>query len=144
VFKKDKSKIDKITSCIGAGTSIGGEFRFCEGAHIDGTVDGSVYAVEMKNSALVVSELGNISGNVYVETLLFNGQIKGDIYASKIVRLGANARVSGNVFYHKVEMAMGAEVVGKLIKLDQEAWESMSIKSETNNDYSLSGELDNG
>ena len=38
----------------------------------------------------------------------------GDVYANERVEL-ANARVSGTVYYRLLEMAMGAEVNGKLV-----------------------------
>jgi cytoskeletal protein CcmA (bactofilin family) len=50
-----------------------------------------------------------------VPNVLLNGTIKGDVKATKRVELGSNARVVGNVQYNLIEMAIGAEVNGKLI-----------------------------
>ena len=46
---------------------------------------------------------------------VLNGVVKGDILANGRVELGAHARVSGNVYYGLIEMAMGAAINGKLI-----------------------------
>ena len=47
--------------------------------------------------------------------VLVNGTIKGDVRAAERVELGAKARIIGNVEYKLIEMAIGAEVNGKLI-----------------------------
>ena len=44
-----------------------------------------------------------------------NGRVNGDIMASERVVLGAKARVQGNVHYGVIEMALGAEITGKLV-----------------------------
>ena len=47
--------------------------------------------------------------------VVVNGSIIGDLHASGHVELAALARVHGNVYYSLIEMAMGAEVNGKLM-----------------------------
>jgi cytoskeletal protein CcmA (bactofilin family) len=46
---------------------------------------------------------------------VLNGTVKGDVQAGERVELGATARVIGNVHYRLIEMAIGAEVNGKLV-----------------------------
>jgi cytoskeletal protein CcmA (bactofilin family) len=41
--------------------------------------------------------------------------VTGDIHASARVELGTTAKVAGNVHYGLIEMAMGAQINGKLI-----------------------------
>ena len=48
----------------------------------------------------------------YVE---LHGIVRGDLYATKRVKLGPTARVIGNVYYNLIEMAIGAEINGKLV-----------------------------
>jgi len=45
--------------------------------------------------------------------------VKGDVFASQRVELGATARVVGNVYYNLIQMAEGAEINGKLIHQPQ-------------------------
>ncbi len=40
---------------------------------------------------------------------------RGDVFANQRVELGATARVIGNVYYNLIEMAIGAEINGKLV-----------------------------
>ena len=64
---------------------------------------------------LTVSEKGRIEGDVRVPNLILNGAVQGDVYASERVELASHARVTGNVYYNLIEMAMGAEVNGNLV-----------------------------
>ena len=66
-------------------------------------------------SALSISEIGNIEGGVTVPYIVLNGIVRGDVYANRRVELGPTARVIGNVYYNLIEMAIGAEINGKLV-----------------------------
>jgi cytoskeletal protein CcmA (bactofilin family) len=46
---------------------------------------------------------------------VLNGIVRGDVIASERVELGSTARVIGNVYYNLIEMAIGAEINGKLV-----------------------------
>jgi cytoskeletal protein CcmA (bactofilin family) len=46
---------------------------------------------------------------------VLHGIVRGDVYATKRVELGPTARVIGNVYYNLIEMAIGAEINGKLV-----------------------------
>ena len=50
-----------------------------------------------------------------VPNVQLNGIVRGDVYASERVELGPTARVIGNVYYNLIEMAIGAEINGKLV-----------------------------
>jgi cytoskeletal protein CcmA (bactofilin family) len=69
---------------------------------------------------LVLSDHGSIEGEVRVPYVVLNGEVIGDVYAAERVELSAKARVSGNVFYNLLEMAMGAEVNGSLVHCKNE------------------------
>ena len=76
---------------------------------------GSVRAWKDDGATLSISERGCVEGSVIVPNIVLNGTVKGDVAASGRVELGAKARVVGNVRYGLIEMAIGAEVNGKLI-----------------------------
>jgi len=104
----------QIDTLIGGGTVLRGDIHFKEGLHIDGVVKGNVIA-EGENSMLTMSENGRIEGEVRVHNIVLNGEVKGDVHALEHVELAAQARVTGNVYYALIEMAMGAEVNGNLV-----------------------------
>jgi cytoskeletal protein CcmA (bactofilin family) len=104
----------EIDSLVGGNTKICGDVHFTGGLHVDGVIEGNVIA-ESDNSMLTTSEKGNINGNVTVHNIVLNGQVVGDVHALHHIELAPNARVTGNVYYNVIEMAMGAEVNGNLI-----------------------------
>ena len=112
--KKNTRQNTQIDSLIGSGTEVRGDIHFKDGLHIDGVVKGCVVA-EGEDSMLTMSEDGRIEGEVRVHNLVLNGEVIGDVHASEHIELAPEARVTGNVYYNLIEMAMGAEVNGKLV-----------------------------
>jgi cytoskeletal protein CcmA (bactofilin family) len=100
---------------VGSNTRISGDLHFAGGCHIDGTVKGNVSADPESQAALSISEGGNVDGGVTVPYVVLNGIVRGDVFASQRVELGPTARVIGNVYYNLIEMAIGAEINGKLV-----------------------------
>jgi len=118
--KSKKRKSATVDSLIGQNSQILGDLRFRGGLHIDGTVKGNVLADDDDDTWLNLSDKGTIEGEVKVPLMTLNGVVKGDVYAREHVELASNARVEGNVFYRLIEMAMGAEVNGKLVRIPEE------------------------
>ncbi len=117
MFKRNASKSAAISTLIGANTSVQGDLQFAGGCHVDGRVVGNVTTTAPDTGFLSVSEQGSVEGSVDVPQVLLNGLVSGDIVARGRVELGPKARVTGNVQYGIIEMALGAEINGKLIHL---------------------------
>lgn len=103
----------RIDTLIGRNVSIQGDIEFSGGLHLDGRVAGSVRAGS--DGAVSVSEHGIIEGSVAASHVVLNGRVNGDIFGSEEVVLGSKAKVQGNVHYGVIEMALGAEISGKLV-----------------------------
>ncbi len=114
MFGKKSTRHPAIDTLVGPGSRITGDLSFDGGCHIDGQVAGNVHATD-ESSALSVSEHGTIEGDVNVPQVILNGTVTGDVYASERVELRPTARVIGNVYYNLIEMAIGAEINGKLV-----------------------------
>lgn len=114
-------KAPKVSTVIGQGTVITGDVAFAGGLHLDGSIKGKVTGEADSRSTLTVSEQGAVEGDVWVENLILNGAVIGDVHASERVELATNARVSGTVYYRLLEMAMGAEVNGQLVHTEEAA-----------------------
>lgn len=112
---RNKRKNVSIETLVGASTRVSGDLIFTGASHVDGIVNGGVIAEGEGDSTLSVSENGEIHGNVQVPNVVLNGLVKGDVIASERVELGPTARVIGNVYYNLIEMAIGAEINGKLV-----------------------------
>ncbi len=115
MFRRRKQSTARIDTLIGRTASVQGDIEFSGGLHVDGRVNGSVRATDGAAAALSVSEHGLVEGSVVAPQVVLNGSVNGDIIAAERVVLGAKARVRGNVHYGVIEMALGAEINGKLV-----------------------------
>lgn len=113
--KKQRRRSGIVDTLVGSNTQVNGDLHFVGGCHIDGTVKGNVIADAASQSELSISENGTVEGGVTVPHVVLNGIVRGDVCASKRVELGPTARVIGNVYYNLIEMAIGAEINGKLV-----------------------------
>jgi cytoskeletal protein CcmA (bactofilin family) len=113
--KPVKRKTAEIDTLVGVKTRVSGDIEFSGGLHVDGYIKGNIQAELETNSVLSIAEQGVVEGSVSVPHVVLNGTVKGDVSARERVELGATARVIGNVFYNLIEMAIGAEINGKLI-----------------------------
>lgn len=110
-----KKKQAAINTLVGADTRVIGDVEFTGGFLVDGKVAGNVRSAGDENAMLSVSERGTVEGTVVAPHILLNGTVRGDVFATERVELGPKSQVIGNVQYKLIEMAIGAEVNGKLI-----------------------------
>jgi len=115
MFGRKQRRHSVVDTLVGANSKVNGDLEFDGGCHINGFVKGSVTADSEGNSALSISEDGSVEGGVSVPFVVLRGIVRGDVVASQRVELGATARVIGNVYYNLIEMAIGAEINGKLV-----------------------------
>ncbi len=108
----------RVDTLVGEGTCVMGNVMFSGGLHVDGVVQGNVIADPGAGDAVVVlSEHGRIEGEVQAPHVIINGAVSGDVRAVQCVELAPRARVHGDIYYHRIEMAMGAEVNGQLVHM---------------------------
>src|ERR1700687_3077005 len=113
--RRERETVGRIDTLIGSSARVQGDVEFAGGLHIDGRIAGSVRATGADASSLSVSEHGVVEGSVEATHVVLNGRVNGDIFGRDRVVLGAKARVRGNVHYGVIEMALGAEISGKLV-----------------------------
>jgi len=135
MFSSDTKKLKEInttnvSTIIGEGTVIQGDIVYVGGLHIDGRVIGNISAENVSETTLTLSKLGSIHGNVNVPTVVIDGEIQGDVAASERVQLIANSRITGNVQYNLIEMEVGAEVNGQLVRQQEAQGADMFVTSE--------------
>lgn len=112
-----ESRSPRIDTLIGKGARVQGDIDFLGGMHLDGAIAGNVRSDSAPDSTLSVSETGAIEGSVEVPNVILQGQVRGDIRAAERVVLGATARVEGDVYYGVIEMTLGAQIMGKLVRI---------------------------
>ena len=112
---KDAAVPGKGATLIANNTRLVGDIHFSDQLLVNGEIQGNVYAEQDSDAGLTVSAKGAVVGEIRVPNVVINGRVKGDIHAGKHVELAAEARVEGNVYYHLIEMVMGARVDGSLV-----------------------------
>jgi cytoskeletal protein CcmA (bactofilin family) len=115
MFGRKNKRTNIANTIISMDARVNGDVHFTGGLHVDGLVQGNVSADPDSDSSLSLAEGGTIDGGVTVPYVILEGIVKGDVFANKRVILGTTARVIGNVYYNLIEMAIGAEINGKLV-----------------------------
>jgi len=113
--KGKNKKTTRMDTLVGPQSEVSGDVKFTGGLHIEGTIKGNVIAENDGNSLVQLSESGTIEGEVRAPFIVLNGVVIGDVHGGEHVELASKARVAGNVYYNLIEMAVGAEVNGKLV-----------------------------
>jgi len=78
-------------------------------------VRGNVLALEEKPGTLVLSEQARIEGEIRVSHVVINGTVVGPVHSAEYVELQPKANVTGDVYYKKLEIHLGAVVQGRLV-----------------------------
>ncbi|MEX6501808.1 bactofilin family protein [Pseudomonas zhanjiangensis] len=123
MWSKDKSKTNLQrfsgkTSLIAAGGVLNGDLRFLGAVQIDGRINGNVLT---SDGMVRVSMEGQVEGEIRASHVVIDGEVIGDVHAAEHLELGARARVRGNLYYGLMEMAMGAQIEGRLCHLKDDA-----------------------
>lgn len=100
---------------IAPSAQIRGDIEFSGGLHVMGKVTGSI-TVTGDGGRLVIGESGFVEGEIHVPKVVVNGRVVGDVHATEHLELAEKAVIEGNVYYTMIEMVMGAQVNGKLVR----------------------------
>lgn len=111
----------RIDTLVAKSVTVHGDLDFAGGLHLDGRIEGNVRADPQNPSSLSVSDTGSIEGSVDATEVVLHGTVRGDIVARERVVLGPSARVEGDVYYGVIEMTLGAQITGRLVRLTTEA-----------------------
>ena len=102
------------TTLIAEGTRLTGDIAFSGNLEIEGAVVGNITSSD-ENAKIRILNSGSVTGDIEVANIVINGNTRGDLYASQLIKLAAKAVVQGNVNYKLIEIEKGAEVVGSFV-----------------------------
>ncbi len=103
------------TTLIAEGALVNGEFHFSGSLEIHGAVNGKIIADDQNGALIRILNGGSVTGEIMVPTVIINGYVKGEIFATTQVKLASKAIVKGNIHYSALEIESGARVSGSLI-----------------------------
>ncbi len=135
MFGRKKERRSRIRPKTGAAdtlitrdTKILGDISFKGVLYVDGHVTGNVKVVDTEVSMLTIGKNGYIEGEVEVPHVVVYGRVKGNVHASDRVELESSALIDGNVYYKLIQMVVGAEVNGQLVRDEQALLEEEESK----------------
>jgi len=102
------------TTLIAEGTRLTGDIAFTGNSEIEGAVVGNITSSD-ENAKIRILNSGSVTGDIEVANIVINGNTRGDLYASQLIKLAAKAVVQGSVNYKLIEIEKGAEVVGSFV-----------------------------
>ena len=126
--KKGNAPVSKMESLIGVGTRIEGDVVFKGGLHIDGEVRGNISCENPQEGTLEISDKANVEGSITVGHVVVNGTVTGPIFASHSLELMPQARVTGDVEYHQIEIHQGAVIQGRLVHQVQTTSKTVELR----------------
>jgi cytoskeletal protein CcmA (bactofilin family) len=116
--KKAGGSLSRATTLVSKDTEIVGDIHFSGTLEVEGRVRGNITASADSGAMVRVVDKGCVEGEVQAPVIVINGLVQGNVHAGLRLELAPRARVEGDVFYTLVEMAVGAEVNGRLMHVD--------------------------
>lgn len=106
--KPTKASGDVISSVISTDMKISGEINFKGKARIDGLVEGNIHG-----DSLVLSESGEVKGDMELATLICHGGIEGNVKAQQVTA-HSSASIKGNLVATSLTVESGARLNGEV------------------------------
>ena len=98
-------------SVIGPTLTFRGELSADEDLVIEGMIEGTI-AHHEKN--ITIGKQGRVIADIHANSVIVEGELKGDIHCDGLVSLADGASVTGNIYCSRVVMQDGAWFSGKL------------------------------
>lgn len=94
-----------------------GDLHIESDVFLDATVEGNIIAMEGNDVTLICGPSCHVNGDIRVPIIKLNGLVDGNLVITKEAYLGEKAEVNGDIHYGKLEMLVGATVVGHMTKV---------------------------
>lgn len=110
-------------SIIGGDVIISGNVEASVDLHVDGRIEG-----DLSCAALVQGADSQIRGHISAKSARIGGLVEGSIAAEELI-VESSARITGDVSYETISIAMGGQIDGKMAHLGRSA-DLKLVKSE--------------
>jgi cytoskeletal protein CcmA (bactofilin family) len=102
-----------VTSVVSRSSRMKGDLETNEGYRIDGEVNGDITAETM----ILISESGNVKGNIRAERIVVLGTVEGGIHCTGHLIIAKSARINGDVRYRSIITYQGSTIEGSLNRI---------------------------
>lgn len=105
---------------IGPTVRIEGRLESEEDLLLEGRFKGTI---SLKKNTLTVGENGTLEAEVHAHTIMVDGTVNGDLYASERMSIRNSARITGNIYAPRISLEDGARFRGSIdMDPDSEAY----------------------
>lgn len=94
----------EITTILGKGSAFDGKLTFEGAVRIDGDFSGEIRT----QGTLIVGQTAEIKADIHAATIVIEGVVRGDIFATELIEIHAPAKVYGNLATPSVEIQRGS------------------------------------
>ncbi|NNN44860.1 polymer-forming cytoskeletal protein [Vibrio sp. 1-1(7)] len=106
--KQSRAKSQRsVTTLIAKGCAVSGQLRLESNMQVDGLIDGQLHV----EKTLVISESGIVSGEIFAQHVIVNGQFEGTCHADKIEIL-TKGQVKGSLYSDDLSIEQGGRFNG--------------------------------
>jgi cytoskeletal protein CcmA (bactofilin family) len=114
---------------IGPSIRMNGDLAGEEDLVVEGRITGTL---ELKSNTLTIGPQGQVEAKVYAHTILVEGTVNGDLYASERISIRQSARIEGNIYAPRISLEDGARFRGTIdMDTDNEAFRKAFGKAGT-------------
>lgn len=106
-LSKGVNRPPKMETMIGSGSIFKGNIHSTGAVRVDGKVEGNI----MECPHLIIGATGEISGDIYAQTVTIGGKVTGNIISTTLEIL-KNAEIYGDVQTQNITIAEGATFQG--------------------------------
>ncbi|MDA0762179.1 MAG: polymer-forming cytoskeletal protein [Proteobacteria bacterium] len=139
-FEKVNLEGGRQVSLVAANCHVQGELVFGDEMIVNGRVAGVINA-ETQGAELTIGAKGEVIGNIFAPKIVISGEVRGDIYAFDAIELTESARISGNLYYHRLKMAPGCRYTGSMRQMQGSDIRAMVLSEEAANRRTAMGRL---
>lgn len=125
VFRPTKGSSKVV---IGEGVNIKGEITNAEEVQIDGIAD-----IVLKTENINVGSKGILNGSIEAKNADIWGKVDGDLKVSSTLTIQELGHVSGKIEYSQLQVKLGGNITGELIKNEKKINKSNIIEDEHKN-----------
>ena len=113
---------------IGEGVNIKGEINNAEEVQIDGTAD-----ILLKTENINVGPKGVLNGSIEANNADIWGKVDGDLKISNTLTVQELGHVTGKIEYSQLQIKLGGNITGELIKNDKKINKPIITEDENKN-----------
>ena len=107
----DKSPVRDSINAIGELISIIGDVSGKEDIVVNGHIEGNLNFLKF---SVVIGKNGRVNADIAAREIVIEGEVKGDLHASELIKIKPSGKVTGNIRALQVVLSQGCQFKGSV------------------------------